>query len=99
MEQYKVFSQTDKQDKSRLALFFRLPKFIEPDSYDIEIVANMKSLLIKGAAILNFKMKSKSDFIVFHSKNMTITSSPKINNGVGVKRMSDSNDQDQVSNF
>ena len=58
----------------------------------------METLLVQGAVKLNFKVNSESDFIVFHSKNMSIMG-PKINNGVGLKWMSDSNKRDQVLNM
>lgn len=58
----------------------------------------METLLVEGAAKLNFKVNSKSDFIVFHSKNMSIKGQ-EINNGVGIKRMLDRNNRDQVLNM
>ena len=58
----------------------------------------METLLVQGTVKLKFKVNSESDFIVFHSKNMSITG-PKINNGVGVKQMSDRDKRDQVLNI
>ena len=62
------------------------------------LTTNLETLLVQGAVKLNFKVNSESDFIVFHSKNMSITG-PKINDGVGLKWMSDSNKRDQVLNM
>ena len=82
------FSPKEKISQQIKCHLLRLPKFIQPESYDIEISPNLETLLVQGAAKLNFKVKSESDFIVFHSKNMSITGQ-KINNGAGIRQMSD----------
>ena len=74
----------------------RLPEFIKPERYDIEIRPNFETLLVEGSAKLTFHVKEGvKDFIISHSKNMSL-SLVNINNGVGIKQMSDANKWDQV---
>ena len=64
----------------------RLPKFIKPIRYDIELEPNLTSKVVKGIEKLIFRVTEETNFIVFHSKNITITSRT-INELLNVERM------------
>ena len=76
----------------------RLPEFIKPERYDIEIRPNFETLLVEGSAKLTFHVKEGvKDFIIFHSKNMSLSGQNMGSGvGVGIKQMSDANKWDQV---
>ncbi|VVC37450.1 Aminopeptidase N-type,ERAP1-like C-terminal domain,Peptidase M1, membrane alanine aminopeptidase, N- [Cinara cedri] len=50
----------------------RLPTFARPYSYHIRIHPNLTSLDVKGQVLINFTLTRDSNYIVFHSKNLTI---------------------------
>ena len=52
----------------------RLPGFIVPIRYDIELTPNLTTGWVKGIEKLIFRVTEERNFIVFHSKNITITS-------------------------
>ena len=52
----------------------KLPSFITPIRYDIELTPNLTTQWVKGIEKLIFTVKEETNFIVFHSKNITITS-------------------------
>ncbi|XP_050424604.1 endoplasmic reticulum aminopeptidase 1-like [Adelges cooleyi] len=50
----------------------RLPTFARPYSYHIKIHPNLTSLDVKGQVQINFRLTHDTDYIVFHSKNLTL---------------------------
>jgi hypothetical protein len=46
----------------------RLPSFIQPVRYDIELTPNLTSLWVKGIEKFFFTVSKETNFIVFHSK-------------------------------
>lgn len=64
----------------------KLPEFITPVRYDIELTPNLTTKWVKGIEKLIFTVKEETNFIVFHSKNITITSRT-INERLNVERM------------
>ncbi|XP_059093631.1 endoplasmic reticulum aminopeptidase 1-like isoform X1 [Tigriopus californicus] len=64
----------------------RLPSFITPIRYDIELTPNLTTHWVKGIEKLIFTVKEETNFIVFHSKNITITSRT-MNERLNVERM------------
>jgi len=52
----------------------RLPIFIRPISYDLELTPNLTTLEVRGIIKLIFQVTEETDYIVFHSKNISITS-------------------------
>ncbi|XP_060872010.1 endoplasmic reticulum aminopeptidase 1-like [Metopolophium dirhodum] len=57
----------------------RLPTFARPYSYHIRIHPNLTSLDVKGQVLINFRLVRDSDYIVFHSKNLTIVEKRVVN--------------------
>ncbi|KAK0159807.1 hypothetical protein PV327_010880 [Microctonus hyperodae] len=51
----------------------RLPSFAHPTRYNITIHPNLTTLEIKGQVSIEFYVDRETNFIVFHSKNLTIT--------------------------
>ena len=66
---------------------FRLPIFIRPVSYDLELTPNLTTLEVKGIIKLIFEVTEETDFIIFHIKNMNITSKT-INEKLRISRYS-----------
>eukprot|EP00095_Tigriopus_kingsejongensis_P000725 snap_masked-scaffold338_size202645-processed-gene-1.10 protein:Tk00725 transcript:snap_masked-scaffold338_size202645-processed-gene-1.10-mRNA-1 annotation:"endoplasmic reticulum aminopeptidase 1" len=64
----------------------RLPAFLIPIRYDIELTPNLTTGWVKGIEKLIFSVKEETNFIVFHSKNITITSRT-MNERLNVERM------------
>lgn len=52
----------------------RLPRFVTPVRYDIQLTPNLTSKWVMGIEKLIFTVKEETNFIVFHAKNITITS-------------------------
>lgn len=52
----------------------RLPIFIRPVSYDLELTPNLTTLEVRGIIKLIFQVTEETDYIVFHCKNISITS-------------------------
>ena len=73
----------------------RLPAFIVPIRYDIELTPNLTTGWVKGIEKLIFRVTEESNFIVFHSKNITITSRT-INERLNVERMLEFPHREQV---
>ncbi len=73
----------------------RLPNFIEPVRYDIELTPNLTSLWVKGIEKFFFTVKEETNFIVFHSKDIDI-SSRTINERLKVERMLEYPAREQV---
>ncbi|XP_015585301.1 endoplasmic reticulum aminopeptidase 2 isoform X2 [Cephus cinctus] len=51
----------------------RLPTFAHPTRYNITIHPNLTTLEIKGQVTIEFYVDKETNFIVFHSKNLTIS--------------------------
>ena len=73
----------------------RLPGFIVPIRYDIELTPNLTTGWVKGIEKLIFRVTEERNFIVFHSKNITITSRT-INERLNVERMLEFPHREQV---
>lgn len=73
----------------------RLPMFIRPLSYDIELTPNLTTLAVKGIIKLIFQVTEETDFIIFHAKNLTITSKT-INEKLKVNRLLEYPEREQV---
>lgn len=73
----------------------RLPSFIQPVRYDIELTPNLTTLWVKGIEKLIFTVSEETNFIVFHSKNITITSRT-INERLKVEQMLEYPRREQV---
>jgi len=73
----------------------RLPKFIHPVRYDIELTPNLTSLWVKGIEKFFFTVSEETNFIVFHSKDIDI-SSRTINERLKVERMLEYPQREQV---
>ena len=73
----------------------RLPEFIKPVRYDIELTPNLTSLWVKGIEKFFFTVSEETNFIVFHSKNIDI-SSRTINERLKVERMLEYPQREQV---
>ncbi len=73
----------------------RLPKFIVPIRYDVELTPNLTTGWVKGIEKLIFRVTEETDFIVFHSKNITITSRT-INERLNVERMLEFPHREQI---
>ena len=81
---------------SLIKLFIsRLPMFIRPLSYDLELTPNLDTLSVKGIIKLIFQVTQETDFIVFHSKNIQITSKT-INEKLRVSRLLEYPERDQI---
>ncbi|XP_046624056.1 endoplasmic reticulum aminopeptidase 2-like isoform X1 [Neodiprion virginianus] len=50
----------------------RLPTFAHPTRYNITIHPNLTTLEVKGQVTIEFYVDKETNFIVFHSKNLTI---------------------------
>ncbi|XP_043267317.1 endoplasmic reticulum aminopeptidase 2-like isoform X2 [Venturia canescens] len=50
----------------------RLPKFAHPTRYNLTIHPNLTTLEVKGQITIEFYVDRETNFIVFHSKNLTI---------------------------
>ncbi|XP_054009870.1 endoplasmic reticulum aminopeptidase 1-like isoform X3 [Hylaeus anthracinus] len=50
----------------------RLPKFAHPTRYIINIHPNLTTLEVKGQVTIEFYVDKETNYIVFHSKNLTI---------------------------
>ncbi|XP_044018769.1 endoplasmic reticulum aminopeptidase 2-like isoform X2 [Aphidius gifuensis] len=57
----------------------RLPTFAHPMRYNITIHPNLTTLEVKGQVTIEFFVDKETDFIVFHSKNLTITEKMVVN--------------------
>jgi hypothetical protein len=64
----------------------RLPIFIRPVSYDLELTPNLTTRAVKGIIKLIFEVTEETYFIVFHIKNINITSKT-INEKLRVSRL------------
>jgi len=73
----------------------RLPIFVRPLSYDLELTPNLTTLAVKGIIKLIFQVTEETDFIIFHSKNISITSKT-INEKLRVQRMLEYPERDQI---
>lgn len=51
----------------------RLPSFVRPTRYNITIHPNLTTLEVKGQVSIEFHVEKDTQFIVLHSKNLTIT--------------------------
>ncbi|KAF5274559.1 hypothetical protein FQA39_LY07171 [Lamprigera yunnana] len=51
----------------------RLPSFISPSRYNITIHPNLTTLEVKGQVSIEFQAEKDTNFLVLHSKNLTIT--------------------------
>ncbi|XP_069679087.1 endoplasmic reticulum aminopeptidase 1-like isoform X2 [Periplaneta americana] len=51
----------------------RLPSFVHPTRYTLRIHPNLTTLEVKGQVTIEFHVDKETNFIVFHSKNLTIT--------------------------
>ncbi|XP_018905353.1 endoplasmic reticulum aminopeptidase 1 isoform X2 [Bemisia tabaci] len=51
----------------------RLPTFARPQRYHINIHPNLTTLDVKGQVSIDFQVERDTNFIVFHSKNLTIS--------------------------
>ncbi|XP_021919323.1 endoplasmic reticulum aminopeptidase 1-like isoform X2 [Zootermopsis nevadensis] len=60
----------------------RLPSFVRPTRYNITIHPNLTTLEVKGQVTIEFHVEKDTNFIVFHSKNLTITEK-NVQNGKG----------------
>ncbi|XP_033306357.1 endoplasmic reticulum aminopeptidase 2-like isoform X2 [Bombus bifarius] len=50
----------------------RLPTFVHPTRYNITIHPNLTTLDVKGQVTIEFYVDKETNYIVFHSKNLTI---------------------------
>ncbi|XP_014219724.1 glutamyl aminopeptidase [Copidosoma floridanum] len=50
----------------------RLPNYVHPTRYNITIHPNLTTLEVKGQVTIEFYVDRETNFIVFHSKNLTI---------------------------
>lgn len=50
----------------------RLPTFVHPTRYNITIHPNLTTLEVKGQVVIEFYVDKETNFIVFHSNNLTI---------------------------
>ncbi|KAI4480304.1 hypothetical protein M0804_010302 [Polistes exclamans] len=50
----------------------RLPTFVYPTRYNITIHPNLTTLEVKGQVTIEFNVDKETNFIVFHSNNLTI---------------------------
>ncbi|CAK9830592.1 Glutamyl aminopeptidase [Anthophora retusa] len=50
----------------------RLPTFVHPTRYNITIHPNLTTLEVKGQVTIEFYVDKETNYIVFHSKNLTI---------------------------
>ncbi|XP_015117204.1 endoplasmic reticulum aminopeptidase 2 [Diachasma alloeum] len=57
----------------------RLPAFSHPTRYNITIHPNLTTLEVKGQVTIEFYVDRETNFIVFHSKNLTITDRMVVN--------------------
>ncbi|XKL69322.1 hypothetical protein PGB90_007091 [Kerria lacca] len=57
----------------------RLPTFVRPERYHINIHPNLTTLEVKGQTSIDFRVEKPTDYIVFHSKNLTIIEKILIN--------------------
>nr|XP_040569452.1 endoplasmic reticulum aminopeptidase 1-like isoform X3 [Lepeophtheirus salmonis] len=73
----------------------RLPMFIRPVRYDIEMTPNLTTLWVKGIEKLIFTVTEETQFIVFHSKNITLTSRT-INERLKVERLLECQEREQI---
>lgn len=73
----------------------RLPTFIHPVRYDVELTPNLTTLWVKGIEKLIFTVSEETQFIVFHSHNITITSRT-INERLKVERILEFPERQQV---
>jgi len=73
----------------------RLPIFIRPVSYDLELTPNLTTLEVKGIIKLIFKVTEETNFILFHMVGINITSKT-INEKLRVKRLLYFTDREQV---
>lgn len=60
----------------------RLPTFIRPMRYKINIHPNLTTLDVKGQVTIDFQVEKETNFIVFHSKNLTLTEKHLISNAL-----------------
>ncbi|XP_063231804.1 endoplasmic reticulum aminopeptidase 1-like isoform X2 [Bacillus rossius redtenbacheri] len=60
----------------------RLPTFVRPTRYNITIHPNLTTLDVKGQVTIEFQVDKETNFIVFHSKNLTIVNKA-VHNGKG----------------
>ncbi|XP_023702695.1 endoplasmic reticulum aminopeptidase 1 isoform X2 [Cryptotermes secundus] len=60
----------------------RLPNFVRPTRYTITVHPNLTTLEVKGQVTIEFHVEKETNFIVFHSKNLTITEK-NVQNGKG----------------
>ncbi|XP_031336695.1 endoplasmic reticulum aminopeptidase 1-like isoform X2 [Photinus pyralis] len=51
----------------------RLPTFITPTRYNITMHPNLTTLEVKGQVSIEFQVEKDTNFLVLHSKNLTIT--------------------------
>ena len=63
-----------------------MPIFVRPVSYDLELSPNLTTLAVKGIIKLIFQVTEETDFIVFHIKDINITSKT-INEKLKVSRL------------
>ena len=73
----------------------RLPIFIRPVSYDLELSPNLTTLAVKGIIKLIFQVTEETDFIVFHIKDINITSKT-INEKLKVSRLLELREREQM---
>jgi len=73
----------------------RLPIFVRPLSYDLELSPNLDTLNVSGIIKLIFQVTEETDFIIFHAKGMNITSKT-INEKIKIERLLDYPEIDQV---
>lgn len=73
----------------------RLPIFVRPISYDLELTPNISTLAVRGIIKLIFQVTEETEFIVFHSKNISITSKT-INEKLKVQRLLEYPEQEQL---
>jgi len=73
----------------------RLPIFVRPLSYDLELSPNLDTLNVSGIIKLIFQVTEETDFIIFHAKGMNITSKT-INEKIKIERLLDYPERDQV---
>ena len=73
----------------------RLPIFVRPVSYDLELSPNLTTLAVKGIIKLIFQVTEETDFIVFHIKDINITSKT-INEKLRVSRLLEYKEREQM---
>ena len=73
----------------------RLPIFIRPVSYDLELSPNLTTLAVKGIIKLIFQVTEETHFIVFHIKDINITSKT-INEKLKVSRLLELREREQM---